>query len=642
MVGDRKNACGKRSFLISLVITLALAVVSVALCWFVYASTARSFFQATVDHTMDTMEVMRDLGVESVDTHLRSVKTDVKSLVAAHGDELLQAGDAASLARAIAGIEPSEQGEDLWYLAADGTLTGVDGAAPWAEVMPAAEPASLLASSETHVLTPGYNAQHAYVMAVVAPVLVNGRVAGVLIERYDGYLASEWIAELTFEAGDGVAYLVEGSGRNIAASRAESYEWFETEYNATASAAETGDEQDASVAELEQRALRGETGLGTYAWEGQTSYLAYGPLEEADWGFYVGFYGASLEAYANGVVSQGSGPAQTALALLVIALGAVALVSVRSLNKERAANNELVRRKEEIERQAEALAASEARFKVALEKTGNIVFDYDMESGAIQCFITPEHALCCEATADNLREGLVSGGVVEESSLGLFCDALDDVRHGAQRAECMVEVLEPCGDKLWYRASLSSLFADGEQPKRAIGVLEDVTRERAAQFDSLTGLLDRKAAVEMAEAYLASVDAAQRFAFVMMDVDHFKEINDTYGHLKGDDVLRALAGVLDDAFEKSTIVARYGGDEFCMFFCEVSSVGTLEALLRSVNERFRVLCKQGLCPTALSCSFGATVRQGPGYTFEQLLGEADEALYAAKRDGRNTCAFYRA
>lgn len=619
-----------------------MVVASVALCWFVFWSTGRTFFQATADHTMDTVEIMRDLGAESVDTHLRSIKTDAKGLAWEFASQLASGHDPSAVAQALATLKPSEEAEGLWFVTIEGDLLGVNGPAVWGDVFPEEDVPGMLASSEATVVTPGYNANGAYVMAVTAPVLVDGRTAGVLVERYDGYLVSEWIADLAFEAGTGSAYLVEKSGRNIAASRAENYDWFETEYNSLEAAAEKGSGQDVSVAELEGRALRGETGVGTYEWDGQTSYLAYGPLKEADWGFYVGFYGASLEAYSEGIVSKSSAPAQVAIALLVLVLGAVAVVSVRSLSKERVANDELVRRKREIERQAEALEASEARFKVALEKTGNIVFDYDMASGSIQCFITPESATCCEATPDNLRESLVSGGCVEEDSLELFCDALDDIRHGAYRAECMMEVLDESGEKLWYRASLSSLLAEDEQPKRAIGVLEDVTKEREAEYDSLTGLLDRKAAVEMANAYLSEVDERQRFAFVMLDVDRFKEVNDTFGHLKGDEVLCALADSLSEAFEPPAIVARYGGDEFCLLLPEVEPNEELRGRLESVNDQMRSRFGGALGTTALSCSFGVTVRQGPGLAFDELLQEADEALYAAKRERRGTCSFFDA
>lgn len=642
MTEKRKNQRASRRFALSIVATLAMVVASIVLCWFVFWSTGRTFFQATADHTMDTVEVMRDLGAESVDTHLRSVKIDAKGLAWTFAGELAADPAPAVIAQALTTLKPSEEAKDLWFVTAEGELIGVQGPAAWGDVFPGESASDALASSEATVVTPGYNAYGSYVMAVTAPVLVDGRAAGALVERYDGYLVSEWIADLAFEAGTGSAYLVEKGGRNIAASRAENYDWFETEYNSLVAAAEMGGGQDVSVAELEGRALGGETGVGTYEWDGQTSYLAYGPLKEADWGFYVGFYGASLEAYAEGIVSKSSAPAQVAIALLVLVLGAVALVSVRSLSKERVANDELVRRKREIERQAEALEASEARFKVALEKTGNIVFDYDMASGSIQCFITPESATCCEATPDNLRESLVSGGCVEEESLGLFCDALDDIRHGAYRAECMMEVLDESGEKLWYRASLSSLLADGEHPKRAIGVLEDVTKEREAEYDSLTGLLDRKAAVEMVDAYLSRVDERQRFAFVMLDVDRFKEVNDTFGHLKGDEVLCTLADALSEAFEPPAIVARYGGDEFCLLLPEVEPNEELRSRLEWVNDRMNSRCDGVLDSMALSCSFGVTVRQGPGRTFDELLQEADKALYVAKRERRGTCSFFEA
>ena len=633
-------------FAASVAATLALAAAAIVLCWVLYASVQSALFESTVSSTLETLDVVRDLGVDLVDTQLRSVKADVKSLASEHGVELASALEGASddapssVSAILSTLEPSPSGEDFWLLTTDGQLIGPDGSnSAWSAVMPEADAAELMESPSPTVVGPAHTDEGDYAMAVCAPVVVRGDVRAVLVERFDGVCVSEWISSLRFDVGDGVSYLVDASGRNIASSREESYSWFETEYNATELAAQ-GDEEAAGVAEVEQRGLAGETSRGSYGWDGGTSYMAYGPINEADWAIFVGFYGGRLEGYVGNVVAESSGVAQVSVVLLVLLLGVVALLSVRSLNRQRRANDRLQEQNRKIELQAEQLMASEARFKVALEKTGNIVFDYDVVSGDVQCFTTPEDAQRCNATADDLRGALVKDGEVEEGSLELFCGALVDLRQGARRAECMLEVRGDSGEKLWYRASLSALAAVEGSLRRVIGVLENVTKEREAEYDSLTGLLDRKAAFEAARAALDDAGASDRFAFVMIDIDRFKAINDVLGHLAGDEVLQRVARVLADGFGDADAVARYGGDEFCVFSKVDVSRDRLAAAMRRINDALLEIRLQGDGVGPLSCSFGVSLHTGKGLSFEQMQAEADEALYAAKRLGRCTFVFH--
>lgn len=647
MIVQQEHVKKRLWFAVSITATLSLVVVAVGLCWTVYASVRGDLFESTVSSTLDTLDVIRDLGVESVDTQLRSVKTDVKALAAECGSELAAAASeidsfdaSASVVTTLSKLDLSPGGKDFWFFASDERLIGADGSSPsWPSVMPQIDTTDLLAATSPQVIGPAYNDEGLYVMAVCSPLVKDGETYGMLVERFDGYCVSDWISSLRFDLGGGTAYLVDDTGRDIAVSREENYEWFETEYNASELAIQ-GDDEAAGIAAIEQRALRGETARGSYGWGDGTSYMSYGPINEADWAIFVGFYGDELENHVSEVVSRSGGVAQVSIALLVLLLGMVALLSVRSLNRQRMANDRLQDQNRKIEQQAEALMASEARFKVALEKTGNIVFDYDVASGDIQCFTTPEDAQRCNATAANLRTELVSAGEVEESSLELFCDALKDLCHGAHRVECMLEVLGESGEKLWYRASLSALASTEGNPLRIIGVLEDVTKEREAEYDSLTGLLDRKAAFEAARSSLDEAGESDRFAFVMIDVDHFKSINDTFGHLSGDEALQWVANVLATEFDEADVVARYGGDEFCVFCKTDVTEDRLTAAMQRVNDSLRVDRLQSNDVGTLSCSFGVSLRAGIGLSFERLQTEADQALYAAKRKGRCTFVFY--
>lgn len=143
-----------------------------------------------------------------------------------------------------------------------------------------------------------------------------------------------------------------------------------------------------------------------------------------------------------------------------------------------------------------------------------------------------------------------------------------------------------------------------------------------AERDALTGLANRRA-FERALASLAARSAAA--ALVMLDIDHFKSLNDTEGHEAGDAALAALAGVLRSCTRPSDLPFRYGGEEFGVL---LPGLGVEAA--SQVAERIRAAAEASL-PRTVS----AGVACAPPAAYERLVAEADAALYRAKRTGRN-------
>ncbi len=153
--------------------------------------------------------------------------------------------------------------------------------------------------------------------------------------------------------------------------------------------------------------------------------------------------------------------------------------------------------------------------------------------------------------------------------------------------------------------------------------------------DSLTGLLNHTTLSQFLDASLASAGRNEnQLSFVMLDVDHFKKINDTYGHPAGDQVLVALAQMLKRRLRSSDMVGRYGGEEFAIVLHDVS-VDETAAIIDLIRQDFAALrFKAG--NKEFSCSFSGGVAGFPDRRAADLLIEAaDRALYAAKHNGRN-------
>jgi diguanylate cyclase (GGDEF)-like protein len=167
---------------------------------------------------------------------------------------------------------------------------------------------------------------------------------------------------------------------------------------------------------------------------------------------------------------------------------------------------------------------------------------------------------------------------------------------------------------------------------RALGDLTRVTR--AAELDALTGVANRgsfdtRLAVESRRA----VDLGTRLSLILFDVDHFKSINDTYGHQTGDEVLRRIGALLQDRLRGSDFGARYGGEEFAVLLPDTNDEGAMilaERLRAAVSELRVPAGDEELTPTA---SFG--VASFPEHDPARLVAAADAALYDAKRAGRD-------
>lgn len=201
------------------------------------------------------------------------------------------------------------------------------------------------------------------------------------------------------------------------------------------------------------------------------------------------------------------------------------------------------------------------------------------------------------------------------------------------------------GEPRWMRLSIDVAYEDG-RALRVFGAKQDITSEREAwgrlrqmaERDPLTGLANRGL---FDARYRETVGDQLNHAFVsaiaLVDLDHFKAINDGLGHCAGDECLRQVATRLQRVFNDATLIARIGGDEFAVLLrAPLGSARIRQMLLRACDA----LCEPVLWndrPIDIGASIGATILGRPHVRkSSQLFAEADAALYAAKAAGRKT------
>ncbi len=163
---------------------------------------------------------------------------------------------------------------------------------------------------------------------------------------------------------------------------------------------------------------------------------------------------------------------------------------------------------------------------------------------------------------------------------------------------------------------------------------EELAREHAASRDPLTSVLNRTAFENSVSRYMQEEEHPSG-ALVVVDLDHFKSINDTYGHPEGDIALKRLTQILITTFRRHDIIGRLGGDEFLVFIKDITDRSTLA---KRMDELYSSLRESEGIP--FTCSAGITLISGEGFSYEESLKQADVALYQSKVRGRNVYSYY--
>lgn len=200
-----------------------------------------------------------------------------------------------------------------------------------------------------------------------------------------------------------------------------------------------------------------------------------------------------------------------------------------------------------------------------------------------------------------------------------------------------------------FDPALFSLFEDVARQSEPRTIETSARQRRQSQtadpvtaLDDLTGLQLRKGFLAQASKLLAdATEKGQPVTLAVIDVDHFKSVNDTFGHLQGDDVLRSVAGQLRDSVRRNDIVGRYAGDEFVLLFPDTTQAKARELasrLCEMVAANRLTIRERREGTIAVTLSIGIATVDDRSSDLESMFASADRALYVAKRRGRNQVA----
>jgi len=198
----------------------------------------------------------------------------------------------------------------------------------------------------------------------------------------------------------------------------------------------------------------------------------------------------------------------------------------------------------------------------------------------------------------------------------------------------------------WKRLEIYTVFDSEGRSRQVVGKITDIHRQkqslqrlrRKADSDPLTGLLNRGALEQYTKAFLQGEGKEETHAFLILDFDNFKQVNDTLGHSEGDRMLIEFAHAVSRLFRAGDLIARLGGDEYTMFMKYIDS--DQNALEKGDQVRGAMTSISAAFGVPVTVSVGIAIYKRDGSTFDALYKAADSALYRVKKSGKNACALF--
>lgn len=300
-----------------------------------------------------------------------------------------------------------------------------------------------------------------------------------------------------------------------------------------------------------------------------------------------------------------------------------------------------------MEYRYKALYDNNNKYRSFLSMYNDYLFDYDFETDTFTIFnydsIKPN--ILIKDTFENAKNRIVA--VIDDSDSKKrfleFMDKVGDCNEGFN-FEFLAPTFTDLNKTVNYHVSCHIMYKHNRQ-KLAIGVLRyddyesDIAYyQRPESKDFFTGVYNKKACQLLVNDTIA-INKSKHY-MIMMDVDNFKNINDNYGHLVGDQVILKMAEIINKTVAGRGFVGRFGGDEFFIFTSAISSEETLRSMLGYLKKMMVKEFQEEFGEGGLTCSMGVALYPDNADNYTDLFNIADKCLYMAKEKGKNRFIIY--
>ena len=294
------------------------------------------------------------------------------------------------------------------------------------------------------------------------------------------------------------------------------------------------------------------------------------------------------------------------------------------------------------------LQAAFARNQVVINQTEGVIFEWDLVTDSVICSEKWRERFGYSLKTAGLSKILQMGSHFHPDDISLLREKISELHKYPHTTFAEVRIVTREGRYLWSRVRATSVFNEEGKPTHIIGIIHDINElknealasRQQAQQDSLTKLLNKASAQQAVTEYLEGRSGTALAALLMLDLDNFKSVNDTHGHLYGDAVLTQVGTTLRSLFRSHDVIGRIGGDEFMIFLKDVPSREMVAERCELLVNTFRNQLHSLMPDLPVSVSIGCALVPTHGTAYTDLFRRADEALYNAKRKGKSQFSIY--
>lgn len=472
------------------------------------------------------------------------------------------------------------------------------------------------------------------------PMYEDEKISGVFFGSCE---ADGFVPLLISEAygGKGYSFICDSEGHLLVQPESDSFIWkyyFREDSSATLyKALETVSFDDYySLDEMKENISKGKGGTFSYHMGNRSRYGIYEPLGYNNWYIYNAI-DADMIHYK--IKSNTQIAVSTSIIVLMCAMVAAVYFVYNERRHQKLVDEEKEKLIEKEAAEKRVILEHNERFRIAFKKLVATTWDYDLITHEITQSDLSEEWHGFEKIIKNVPQSFVECGYIHSDSVNDFLAMYDKLFAGEPTAEGVFRVQSLDRQEWWYEhIQYVNLFDINGKPYKAIGMGHDVTEQhrlaKEVKVDPLTGLLNHKATIIGIKELLKGTTNEITSALFMIDVDNFKEVNDTLGHKVGDDVLVRISEIIKAEFCKDDVVGRIGGDEYLVLMSNISSTEEAEKRAADLVSSLQMNCNIGDEQVTLSSSVGVAIHN-ERESYDSLYLRADKALYRAKNAGRN-------
>lgn len=288
------------------------------------------------------------------------------------------------------------------------------------------------------------------------------------------------------------------------------------------------------------------------------------------------------------------------------------------------------------------------KYRIATELSHDIIFEYQLDKDEMfytdkykevlggNCFV-PNYASTCIIRQDRIHP----------DDWGIYLEFCQELKEGKSNIEVILRFKDRIGEYIWCQILGKTILDDKKKPLRIIGKIVniDVQKKRLealeykATRDPLTKVYNKEVTFKKIDKFIKG-SRNNIHAFMLIDLDDFKKVNDSYGHMVGDKILIHVISRIREEFTEGEVIGRVGGDEFVVFAGNLGSRDEVYHKANLLRAAMDTVYMDDYNTIEVSGSVGVAIYPNDGSSYEQLMEKADDALYQAKERGKNSYIVY--